>query len=46
MMLSGFGMSDEEINVWLSVDVEEPVEEIQEGLDDAPDEPIKPTENV
>jgi len=46
MMLSGFGMSDEQINVWLSVDVEEPVEEIQEGLDDAPDEPIKPTENV
>ena len=46
MMLAGFGMSDEEINVWLSVDVEEPVEEIQEGLDDAPDEQIKPEENV
>jgi hypothetical protein len=30
MMLAGFGMTDEEIDVWLSVDVEEPVEEIQE----------------
>lgn len=30
MMLAGFGMSEEEINVWLSVDVEEPVEEIQQ----------------
>jgi hypothetical protein len=30
MMLAGFGMSEDEINVWLSVDVEEPVEEIQE----------------
>ena len=30
MMLAGFGMSEEEIDVWLSVDVEEPVEEIQE----------------
>ena len=45
MMLAGFGMTEEEIDVWLSVDVEEPVEEIQETTAPAV-EPQTPQQDV